>query len=108
MHDDSSASTSVTGPLWTAARDECPQAEHTGIALEFGTVPVLQVLQALRADNWLQAQARRPVGEPTEAMQEEARRQMMQAFFIDTDEWKAQVLAQGREAISQAIEGLAT
>ena len=30
-----------------------PQAEVTGIALEFGTVPVLEVLDALRADAWL-------------------------------------------------------
>ncbi len=128
VDDGSSTSTVVTGPLWTAARDECPQAEYTGIALEYGTVPVLQVLQALRADNWLhvhgrggagqQAQETRAMGEHAgkeagkegareEAAWEEARRQMMQAFFVDDDEWQAQVLAQAREAISQAIAGLA-
>jgi hypothetical protein len=105
VDDDSSTSTAVTGPLWTAARDECPQAEYTGIALEFGTVPVLQVLLALRADTWLHVHARR---RETGRLTEEARRLMMQAFFVDNDEWKSQVLVQAREAISQAIEGLAT
>ena len=25
--------------MWLAAYEECPQAEYTGIALEYGTVP---------------------------------------------------------------------
>jgi hypothetical protein len=106
VQDGSSASTYATGPMWTAARDECPQAEYTGIALEYGTVPVLDVLQALRAANWLQAARSRGGERPPEELVEQVSRQMMQAFFIDTDEWKEQVLAQGREVISQAVAGL--
>ena len=106
VHDNSSASTDVTGPMWTAARDECPQAEYTGIALEYGTVPVLEVLQALRADNWLHAHQRIGAGRTPDELAAAIGRQMMNAFYVDTDEWKEQVLLQGREAIGQAVEGL--
>ena len=44
--------------MWTVADEECAQAEYTGIALEYGTVPVMEVLDALRAD---------VAGEPPEA-----------------------------------------
>ena len=44
----------LTGLMWLAAYEECPQAEYTGIALEYGTLPVLEVTNALRADQWLE------------------------------------------------------
>ena len=102
IHDDSSVSAFVTGAMWTAAYDECPQAEYTGIAIEYGTVPVLEVLQALRADNWLHANP----GAPAE-LARQIGRQMRNAFYIDTDDWKERVLSQAREAMSQAVAGLA-
>ena len=37
----------------TAIYDECPQAQYTGIAMEYGTLPILEVMQALRAEHWL-------------------------------------------------------
>jgi hypothetical protein len=106
IDDDSSASTYLTGLMWTAAIDECPHAEFTGIALEYGTVPVQEVLQALRADNWLHRS--RPAGAPPPPadVAEQIGRQMLDAFYIDTDTWRDQVLSQGREAISCAIAGL--
>lgn len=106
IHDGSSASTFLTGLMWTAVRDECPNAEYTGIALEYGTVPVLDVLQALRADNWLRANRRTGRGPVPEELAHQIHRQMLDAFFVDTDEWKGEVLRQGCEAISQAIAGL--
>jgi hypothetical protein len=106
IHDESSTSTVITGPMWTAAREECPAARYTGIALEYGTAPIMQVLQALRADHWLHAHRQRrdlAVG----GLQQQVGRQMLAAFYLDTDEWKESVIRQGREAISQAIAGLA-
>jgi hypothetical protein len=32
---------------------------------------------------------------------------MFAAFHTDTDAWREQILAQGREALMQAVEGLA-
>ena len=106
IHDDSSSSTFLTGLMWTVARNECPHAEYTGIAIEYGTRPVLEVLQALRADNWLHLD--RGPGRP-DVPDELVRRigsQMLDAFYIDSDEWQGNVLSQAREAIGQAITGL--
>ena len=107
IHDDSSTSTFLTGLMWRAAGEECPQAEYTGIALEFGTLPVLDVLQALRAGNWLHSNRRTGRSSLPEALVHQVARQMLGAFFIETDDWKAKVVSQGREAVSQAIAGLA-
>jgi hypothetical protein len=102
IYDGSSTSAFLTGLMWTSVYDECPQAEYTGMALEYGTVPVLETMHALRADQWLQAHPDAPP-----ALAEEIRRQVLRAFYTDTDAWREQILAQAREALSQAVEGLA-
>ncbi len=104
--DDTSHSTYLTGPMWTAALDECPQAEFTGVALEYGTVPLLEVFEALRADNWLHANWGLGAVRPPDEQAEEIGRQMLRAFLVDTDEWKEQVIDRGREVTGQAIAGL--
>ena len=89
--------------MWMAAYQECPQAEYTGIALEYGTVPILDVITALRADQWLETHP-----EAGKAERAAIKQQVRDAFYTDTDEWKAMVLRQGLEAARQAVEGLAT
>lgn len=106
IFDDTSTSTFLTGLMWTAAGEECPQAEYTGIALEFGTVPLLEVMQALRADSWLHARLQAGGPQPPEAVVQAIRRQMMQAFFVDSDDWKSRVVEQARQAIDQAVSNL--
>lgn len=101
IYDGSSSSALLTGMMFTAIYDECPQAEYTGMALEYGTVPVMQTFQALRAEQWLR---KHPEADP--ALASAIRRQVMEAFYTDTDAWRAQVLAQAREALLQAVEGL--
>ena len=54
IYDGSSTSALLTGLMWLAAYEECAQAEYTGIALEYGTVPLMEVIDALRADQWLE------------------------------------------------------
>jgi hypothetical protein len=54
IYDGSSESALLTGLMWFAAGQECAQAEYTGIAMEYGTVPFEQVMDALRADQWLE------------------------------------------------------
>jgi hypothetical protein len=106
IDDDSSTSTFLTGLMWKAVREECPQPEYTGIALEYGTVPVLDVLQALRAANWLHLNRRTRGDSLPQELVAAIGRQTLDAFYIDTDDWKDKVLSQGREAISQAVAGL--
>lgn len=101
IYDGSSTSALLTGLMWTCIYEECPQAQYTGIALEYGTVPVQEVLQALRADHWMHAQAS---VEPTLAAQ--IRQQMRDAFYTDTAQWKRAILEQAERAMAQALGGL--
>ena len=92
----------LTGMMFNAAYDECPQAQYTGIALEYGTVPMLETLQAMLAEHWLHFH---PAAPP--ALAAHIRQQMKHAFYTDTDEWKGQVLRQASEVLLQAADGLA-
>lgn len=102
IYDGSSSSAFLTGLMWSAIYDECAQAEYTGIALEYGTVPVMDVLNALRGDHWLQLHP----GAPRE-LAARIKQQMMDAFYTDTDTWREAVVRQAREALFQAVDGLA-
>ncbi len=103
VYDGSSSSSNLTGLMWTSVPDECPQAEYTGMAMEYGTLPLLDMITALRADHWLHKHPGMPPGQ-----QAAIRRQMMSAFYVDTDEWRTQIVAQAREAMFQTVDGLNT
>jgi hypothetical protein len=102
IYDGSSTSALLTGLMWEAGPQECPQAEHTGIALEYGTEPLEAVLEALRADQWAENHP-----ELARPQRDAIRRQVRDAFYTDTDAWKQRVLDQGIEAAHQAVAGLA-
>lgn len=101
IYDGSSTSPLLTGLMWESAYQECPQAEVTGIALEYGTQPVLQVLHALRAEHWLNGHPEAPP-----ALAEAIRQQVLAAFYTDTHAWKGQIISQARQALFQAVDGL--
>lgn len=100
-YDGLSSSAPLTGLMWCAAKDECPQTEYTGIAMEYGTVPLLDVLQALRAEQWLHLNPNAP---PEQARQ--IKQRLKDAFYTDTDAWREQIVAQGMESMHQAVDGL--
>ncbi len=101
IYDGSSTSALLSGLMWIAAYEECPQAQYTGIALEYGTVPTNVVIDALRADQWLQNHPN------VEASQRQTiKRQMRDAFYTDTDAWKQAIVKQAQEAARQALTGL--
>ena len=102
IYDGSSTSAMLTGLMWLAAYEECPQAQYTGIALEFGTVSILEVIQALRADQWLENHPQAPP-----ATARAIKQQLRDAFYIDDDAWKRQVVEQAVEAAHQGLRGLA-
>lgn len=101
IYDGSSSSAFLTGLMWTAIYDECPQAEYTGIAMEYGTVPVLEVMQALRAEHWLNLHPEAPA-----ALAQQIKQQMLDAFYTNTDAWKGQIISQARQSLFQAADGL--
>jgi hypothetical protein len=93
----SSASARIDGQIGLAAYDECPDTAFAGVALEFGTRPLDQVLDALRFDHWAANRASADA-----ELRARARETMLSAFFVDTDAWKSAVLAQGREVFARA------
>jgi hypothetical protein len=101
IYDGSSASALLTGLMWTASYQEAPQAEYTGIALEYGTLPLKEVVNALRADQWLENHPEAPAD-----MHTAIKRQVRDAFYTDTDAWKQRIVDQGVEAAHQAVAGL--
>lgn len=102
IYDGTSTSAYLTGLMPNAAYEECPQAEFTSIALEFGTVPVMETFEALRGDAWLREHPGAPF-----ALAAAIKQRMRGAFYLDTAEWKQKVLAQARQAMRQAVDGLA-
>jgi hypothetical protein len=101
IYDGSSTSALLSGLTSEAVYQECPRAEYTGIALEYGTLPVLDVLGALRADHWLQKHPEAPAD-----LADGIRVRMRDAFYTDTDAWRGQVVSQARQAMFQAVDGL--
>ncbi len=101
IYDGSSTSAFLTGLMWSSAYQECPQAEYTGLAMEYGTQPMEQVMMALRADHWLHQHPEAPAAQKAQIKQD-----LMDAFYTDTDAWRSQILAQAQEAMHQAVQGL--
>ncbi len=102
FYDGSSSSALLTGLMWTAVYDECPQAQYTGIAMEYGTMPLMDVLQALRAEHWLHLHPEAP-----QAQAQAIKANLLQAYYTDTPRWQGQIVSQARQAMFQAADGLA-
>jgi Protein of unknown function (DUF2817) len=101
IYDGSSTSAFLTGLMWMSAYQECPQAEYTGIAMEYGTQPQELVMQALRGDHWLHLHPDAPA-----ELRAQIKQDLMNAFYVDTDAWRDQIVAQAMESMHQAVTGL--
>lgn len=97
-----SVSARLNGTLDLMVMHSCPQAQYNGLTLEYGTLPGLQVLNALRAEHWLQRNPQVP-----EAQRRQIKRRLRDAFYVDADDWKRQILQQGRTVLGQTLYGLA-
>jgi hypothetical protein len=91
----------LTGPLQFALADDCPGLLHTNVCLEFGTVPLPEMFEALRADHWLHVH---PDADP--ALARAIRQRIRAAFYPDGDDWRDDVWRQGLEVCEQAMAGL--
>ena len=103
IYDGSSTSAFLTGLMWMSVHHECPQVEYTGIAMEYGTLPMEQVMHALRGEHWLHVH---PYAES--ALKTQIKQDILRAFYTDTDAWREQIVSQAREALFQAASGLAS
>ncbi|MEJ8825313.1 M14 family metallopeptidase [Variovorax humicola] len=96
-----STSIPLTGPIQTAITDECAQAQHVGICLEYGTYPSERVTAALRAEHCLHRH-----GHGDTAQSVAIRQELKDAFYPDAADWKLAVWQQGSQACLRALEGL--
>ena len=97
-----SSSAVVTGAMTDAFPQELPDAEVTSVAIEYGTYPVPDVLNAVRADNWLHQRGdlASPVGKTIKT-------DMKERFFPAGDKWREMVWTRADQTIGWALEGLA-
>lgn len=100
IYDGSSASANLNGMAWVAVPETLPTLAYNGIALEFGTLPVTEVLEALRGDHWLHLHP-----EADEGQRNLIRQAMWHAFYGDTDDWRESVVEQVREAVLKGLAG---
>lgn len=98
LDDGTSVSAPATGLMWHMVYDECPKAEVTPLCLEFGTRPALRVLWALRAEQWLTLHPDAPANQAAAI-----KRDLRDAFFVDTTVWKERVVSHARQAMLQAL-----
>jgi hypothetical protein len=98
-----SVSADVSGDVLDALDDwlECP--EITSVAIEWGTVDIVEVSNALRGDAWLHAHAdpRGPEAGPIKAA-------LRAAFAPDDPQWADLVWARFTQVAGDATEGLRT
>jgi hypothetical protein len=96
-----SVSAPLTGTVDKAVPGFLPKAKVTFAALEVGTLPVRDVFDALRRDNFLHRFAE---GKHRDA--EKIRRQIRAAFYPDTTEWKRMVWSTANEVVHAALKAL--
>lgn len=93
-----SASSRVAGDGLTAAEALLSAQAVTAIALEFGTLPLPDVLRRLRADAWLHA-----YDDPRSAAAKAIKRGIRDAFYVDDDRWRGMVLGQSMQYCRMAM-----
>src|ERR1700753_4086935 len=76
--------------------------ELTYGALEVGTKPSREVFTALRRDNWLCLNA-----QPNDPAWPMVKRELRDAFYPDTTEWKRMVWAHAMAAVKGALRAFA-
>ena len=102
MHGGSSVSAPVQGPVSMALRWQAPDTDFWALSLEYGTRPIEQAIEALRAEHWLY---KHPDQDP--AVAAAVRSRFLDAFYVDEDEWKVRVWARFQDVYRSAVEGLA-
>jgi Protein of unknown function (DUF2817) len=104
--DGTSKSPPVTGPLIGSVDESLPGAEVTAIGLEYGTIELSELLDALRGDNWLYARGLKSGLSIDSALARDIKAKVRDALTIDTDAWKEKVFARAADFTLKAFRGL--
>ena len=100
--DGTSTSAPVAGDTNIGIEEALPKAAVSGVTLEYGTEPLRDMLDAIRADNWLHAHGRLDSAEGRTI-----KAQVRKAFYPDTDDWRAMVWQRAVEVTRRMVRGLA-
>jgi hypothetical protein len=97
-----SVSASLSGEWMPAVQRWLAPIEVTGVALEWGTVDGIAVVQALRADNWLHHH-----GDPTGPEAPAIKAALRDAFAPDDPTWTEQIWACFVDYVDRTLAALA-
>jgi hypothetical protein len=81
---------------WAAGR-----IETATFVLEFGTLDPIRGITAFRADNWLHNH-----GDPGDETGQRIAQLMLDQFFIDESDWRAEIAQKGMAAIQTVLDDL--
>lgn len=95
---DESESSHIKGSVKSAVTKMLPDAVVTAVSLEFGTYSKMEVLWALRAENWLWHR-----GGDGHAEEKEIKNDLLRAFYPDEESWKQLVWRQGKDVVEQSL-----
>lgn len=101
MVEDASVSAQLSGDWLGAVAALVPDTELTGIAIEYGTVDPVTVMQSLRADAVLHAS-----GDPAAPEAKAIRDQVRQAFLDDDPAWLQTCWPRYRSVVTAGLERL--
>jgi hypothetical protein len=96
-----SSSAPLSGEWMPAAERWVPSAEVTPVALEWGTIDMIEVGEALRADNWLHHH-----GDPRGDGAADIKAALRAAFAPAEPEWRERVWDQFVEVCATALDAL--
>jgi hypothetical protein len=96
-----STSAPVTGATSRGVKLGLPNAVTACIGLEYGTRPLKEVLDSVRADNWLHLHGMLDSSEGREI-----KAQMREAFYPDKDDWKEMVYERSVDVMRRALKGI--
>ena len=101
MIDGEGVSAVLSGDWLAAAGSFAPHVELTSVAIEYGTVDIVRVMQALRADAWLHAH-----GDPTGPDAPAIRAAVRAAFADDDPSWLATLWPRFESVVDAALHHL--
>jgi uncharacterized protein DUF2817 len=97
-----SSSSVLTGDTLSGIERAMPGVALSGVTLEYGTLPLKAMIDAVRADNWLHVHGKLDSPEGRAIKQE-----IRAAFYPDHNDWKQMVWERGEDVTRRMLKGLA-
>jgi len=90
------------GSILSGIASELAHLEVTKVVLEFGTIPLEEVMMTLRKEAWLHN-----YGDFDNPIAADIKKEFLRAFYPESIEWEQKIYNRSTEVINMAISGLA-